>query len=541
MSVVRRRSYRKVWFFAVVVFVAVGLFTFLTQSARVDDDGVFAANLGNFDAGYIISDYQMGNYTSMTEAEIQSFLDSQVSCDKGISYYNYLKATWPAFDWHFKDDHIVCMNEELFGDGETIGEGDTAAHIIWQAAQDYKINPQVLLVLLQKEQGLVTDSYPNTRQYRGATGYGCPDTAACSAKYYGFKNQVRNAASMFRTVLDGGWTNYPLGNNWIRYSAACSSGSYVNIRNLATSALYRYTPYQPNAAALAAGYGTVPGAKSETCAEYGNRNFYLYFEDWFGGITSSGKISEPRNLKASQDGENIVISWDEPSDANLYKDISYEIVIANSDGVEIRATVGGDKREYVFRNLDSGVYVAASVKAVAANSARHNRITFNFVIGSNPGSPTDLKAEKYNGGIRITWCAPSDDGGLKIEKYVVVLADVDKTELIVEVEGDKTEAVFYGLALKEYFASSVRAVNAKGSAYARITFSIKNYASLVASTEIYTGFSDMPKDEISRQAVSWAVYNGITDKNSSFNGEMSLTRRQAMVLLKRFYDNFIAK
>jgi hypothetical protein len=53
----------------------------------------------------------------------------------------------------------------------------------------------------------------------------------------------------------------------------------VNIRSLATSALYRYTPYQPNAGALAAGYGTA------YCGAYGNRNFYLYFDDWFGGIT----------------------------------------------------------------------------------------------------------------------------------------------------------------------------------------------------------------------------------------------------------------
>ncbi len=53
--------------------------------------------------------------------------------------------------------------------------------------------------------------------------------------------------------------------------------SNVNIVNLATAALYDYTPYQPNAAALAAGYGT-----GDSCSSYGNRNFYLYFNDWFG-------------------------------------------------------------------------------------------------------------------------------------------------------------------------------------------------------------------------------------------------------------------
>ena len=57
--------------------------------------------------------------------------------------------------------------------------------------------------------------------------------------------------------------------------------------------------------------------------------------------------------------------------------------------------------------------------------------------------------------------------------------------------------------------------------------------------EIYTGFSDMPSDEISKKAISWAVLNGITDKNELFNGELPLTRRQAVVLLERFYSYFI--
>ena len=58
-------------------------------------------------------------------------------------------------------------------------------------------------------------------------------------------------------------------------------------------------------------------------------------------------------------------------------------------------------------------------------------------------------------------------------------------------------------------------------------------------TELYTGFSDMPTDEISKTAVSWAALNGITDKNERFNGEVALTRRQAMVLLWRFYKDII--
>lgn len=151
--------------------------------------------------------------------------------------------------------------------------------------------------MLEKEQGLITDSYPNSYNYRAATGYGCPDTAACDTKYYGFKNQVRNAAAMFRSVLDGGWSNYPAGRtNYVQYhpNRNCG-GTNIYIENRATSALYRYTPYQPNSAALSAGYGT-----GDTCSSYGNRNFYMYFTDWFGStqeahINKIDEVPEVRN------------------------------------------------------------------------------------------------------------------------------------------------------------------------------------------------------------------------------------------------------
>ena len=230
----QRRRGKRNWFILLGVFIAVFLFTFLSQRFK-DNKPVDAASLVGFDPGYIISDYQMGNYNSMDESQIQAFLTAKNPCSNtNYNYYQSLSAN-SKYKWHWSNGHFVCLSEERFGDGEVIGTGQSAAHIIYRAAQDYKINPQVLIVLLQKETSLITDPIPNDGDYRKATGYGCPDTAACSSKYYGFKNQVRNAAAMFRTVLDGGWTNYPLGNNYVQYNpnAACG-GSVVNIRSLAT-------------------------------------------------------------------------------------------------------------------------------------------------------------------------------------------------------------------------------------------------------------------------------------------------------------------
>lgn len=285
-----RRRDRRIKYVVLGVFAAIVSLTFLLGRLRSNDAD--AASLDNFDPGFIISDYTMSNYNSMTQAEIQSFLTRKNPCSNSdYDYYLSLTANNPGVYWHWEDGHFVCISEELFGEGTTIGSGKTAAQIIYETAQEYRINPQVLLVLIQKESSLITDPIPNNYDYRAMTGFGCPDTAPCDSKYYGFKNQIRKAAWLFREVLDGGWTNYPVGENYIQYNpnSGCG-GSIVNVKNLATSALYRYTPYQPNAGAIAAGYGTA------YCGAYGNRNFYLYFEDWFGGITAQTSPSLGRTI-----------------------------------------------------------------------------------------------------------------------------------------------------------------------------------------------------------------------------------------------------
>lgn len=342
MSRINRRFIAPVFIFS-CCFLAV--FAFLTTK---DTELASSASLANFRPGYIVSDYVLSNYNSMTEAEIQAFLKSKNPCnDTNIAKAN----NYPHLNYHIKDGHFVCLADELFGEGIAYGgtTGETAAHIIWQAAQDYQINPQALIVLLQKEQGLITDTWPNHRQYRAATGYGCPDTAPCNSEYYGFKNQVRKAAELYRTVLNGGWTNYPLGNNYIQYhpDPGCG-GSTVNIENLATSALYRYTPYQPNAGALAASYGTA------ACGAYGNRNFYLFFSDWFGDPTAGYNVRLGRTIP---DGVYQISAKD---DSNKSFDLRGGIIDGMTSGeLIVFKTKKEDIKNQTFEvqyNTNSGYY-----------------------------------------------------------------------------------------------------------------------------------------------------------------------------------------
>jgi hypothetical protein len=276
-----------------------------------------AADNSLFNANNIMSDYVMTNSDSMTEAQIQAFLNSKVTCDHWGEKWSELgggtRAQYAqARGWALP---FQCLNTYT-------QDGETSAHIIWQAAQDYSINPQVLIVLLQKEQSLVTDEWPGPHQYRSATGYGCPDTAACDSQYYGFKNQVRNAAKFFHAYqtgnpawyklvwpddhYNGTWRQFYYNIEWHPKFLNEQTGQYEDwcgvsntlIENRATASLYSYTPYRPNQAALNAGYGN-----GDWCSSYGNRNFFLYFTDWFGNTDYAikGRIKEYYDSKGGED------------------------------------------------------------------------------------------------------------------------------------------------------------------------------------------------------------------------------------------------
>ena len=230
-----------------------------------------AADGRQFNAGNIISDETFFNSASMSVDSIQAFLNAQVVTCRGTGGQPCLKDYAQTTTSRAGDAYCSAI------DGRA---NESAASIVQRVGSVCGINPQVLLVMLQKEQGLVQSVAPTATAYKIAMGYGCPDTAPCDTAYYGFFNQVWNAAHQFQryTKTSSSWSYQPRRTNNVFYhpNAACGTKS-VYIENQATANLYLYTPYTPNAAALNAGYGT-----GDSCSAYGNRNFYLYFTDWFG-------------------------------------------------------------------------------------------------------------------------------------------------------------------------------------------------------------------------------------------------------------------
>lgn len=237
-----------------------------------------AADGRDFDPGNIISDAVFFDGYAMSEAQIQAFLNAKgANCVNGeqICLKNY-RATSAA-----KTADSMCA-------GYAGGQNQSAAQLIAGVAASCGVNPRVLLVLLEKEQSLVTRTRPTTRAYQAATGFGCPDTAPCDTQYYGLFNQLYLAARQYQM-----YATYPTRynhvagrvNNILYHPNASCGSNPVFIANQATAGLYNYTPYQPNAAALANMYGTGNG-----CSSYGNRNFWRLFSDWFGSPQASSRL-----------------------------------------------------------------------------------------------------------------------------------------------------------------------------------------------------------------------------------------------------------
>ena len=269
----------------------------------------------DFVAGRIIDDEIFYDANTMSVEEIQAFLDAKLpTCDMwgtgssagrivnetgyvmpaGSTNADYARLRAAAGNSRYHEPPYVCVNkyyenpethETLYETNGIVKDGMiSAAQIIYNEAQRYSINPQVLLVLLKKESYVWGDTWPLKWEYNSVMGYGCPDTAPCDTAYYGFYNQVHMAAYQFDRYKQKNYEyNYHPGMvNNIYYAPNYSCGTkQVYIENMATASLYIYTPYTPNDAALQ----NYPG--TSYCGSYGNRNFFMYFSEWFGNAYAS--------------------------------------------------------------------------------------------------------------------------------------------------------------------------------------------------------------------------------------------------------------
>lgn len=250
---------------------------------------MMAFSSGGFDPTNIISDYNFFDSWAMTESEIQAFLEREGNpCGNSNCLANF-RANTPNASWDFGTcaPYAGAANE-------------SAARIIFKVQRACGLSAKVILVTLQKEQGLITASRPSDLVMRKAMGMACPDTSECDAAYYGFFNQIYAAARQLTWYTNPGSSMYKSGKfrvgelRPVQYhpNTACGAPE-IRIKNIATAAMYHYTPYQPNAASIAAGSGVGDG-----CSSYGNRNFVRYYSEWFGS-PSGTPVPAPLRIAGS--------------------------------------------------------------------------------------------------------------------------------------------------------------------------------------------------------------------------------------------------
>lgn len=191
-----------------------------------------------FNPHFIISDPELEDYLSWTRNDIQQFLTAQNSYLK-----NY---TAPDYTGIFK----------------------SAADIIYESAQRYRINPKFLLVTLQKEQSLITTKSPTQKQLDWATGYAICDSCSMNdpnlLKFKGFGKQVDNAAGLMRWYYDNRTTSGFIKQKDI---PILINNTPVTPLSWATAFLYTYTPHL-----------------------HGNQNFWRIWNAWFEQTYPNGTV-----------------------------------------------------------------------------------------------------------------------------------------------------------------------------------------------------------------------------------------------------------
>jgi LysM repeat protein len=301
-----------------------------------------AADASRFDPGLIISDSVFYDFGTMKVADIQRFLESKVPTCKA-------KAGAPTCLKNYVEDILEKPGE----DGKCLPmaakPAQTAAQIIYEVSKACSINPKVLLVVLQKEQGLIQSVNPTPYMYKAAMGFGCPDSdpAICGKVHSGLFNQLYKAAGQLQWYGDprGSFTYLKVGRSAnIRLSPDASCGTKpVMIKSIATTALYYYTPYTPNDAAMKNLYGS-----GDKCSAYGNRNFWRFYTDWFGSTIGGGFL-----LKSASSGTYVIV------DNNKYLVTDPDLLAAISP----LGPIGTISQDYLNSFTDAGV-LSRVVKSV---------------------------------------------------------------------------------------------------------------------------------------------------------------------------------
>ena len=294
-----------------------------------------AKTFAAFNKNLLIDDFVFSRETAMSSSQIDNFLNTfNRSC---ISPNSGFSARIPS-------------GYSPSG-GFTYGSYVSAGQVIATAAQVYGVNPQVLIVTLEKEQNLVTGrnstSYcspanDNNHKYAAAVGYGCPDsgssysykgldlyrrngttqknagpTCVNSAQKAGFSQQVIRGAWLLKfgqqrslgnvnwAVVEGSWDNSddPLSG----YAGPMTEGSKKRCQSCSTKYYDGYITIDGVSTHM--GTGATAALYWYTPHFHGNELFVSLFESWFGSVRSNPIKVSIIDRTSSESGGHATVQY----------------------------------------------------------------------------------------------------------------------------------------------------------------------------------------------------------------------------------------
>lgn len=211
--------------------LALGLIAALSITLLTVGRAYAATYPPNYDPMCVISDFNWRHSTSMSQAEIQAFLDSKPTVLKSYS----------CAEGGPHDTHSTVVKP--------------AAQIIYEAAQYYQVNPKLIIATLEKEQSLIsqawhtgldidpTSTHTYSTEYHLTNAMGAGVYTGSPDRHPGFGDQVwEGARALGRTDGPYAWWPGKAKTVW-----SYEHSAYISIApvNQPTWNFYTYTPYYP--------------------------------------------------------------------------------------------------------------------------------------------------------------------------------------------------------------------------------------------------------------------------------------------------------
>jgi len=305
----------------------------------------------------ILSDANLRAYGSMSAADIQNYLNAQPGPLKSLVASDYDKTIT-----------ISSSQPNINLTPDTDGVKKPASQIIWEACQEWKISPRVMLTMLQKEQSLLTRTSLTSTTLSRAIGAGC--SSSTTNKYPGFGNQIWHGARLLDAYGEGKPPTYvPV---WTPGLSNDYTPDGVRTATLATYKLYVYNP-----------------------SVAGNTNFYNIYLSRFGDPAAqpiagpAGAVFRFYNTKLGSHFYTASAAEANSVQARFYATYKYEGIAYVANPSKNAAPL------YRFYNLKKGshFYTASeaeknSVKAKLASTFKYEGPAYNVSLAPAGGSAT---------------------------------------------------------------------------------------------------------------------------------------------------------